>query len=194
MRAVLFDGNYPFVSWMAFPLIGIFFWQTSRTPAALQRWCIGALCVAVASQAIVTLKGPRVAALEYSQRYVAMGWTPTSATFLLTGGISSLAIIAALLLAQGTAPMSRLLQPIILFGRASLTHYVLHVAVAYSVLRLVYPDEVWSLRVGALAMAIYLAISVPLTLVWFRRHTHGPFEAAWARVSRRPPSRPVSAI
>lgn len=194
VRMLFFDGNYPLVSWMAFPLIGILYWQTSGTPAARRRWCVGAIAIALVAQAIAILQGPRLDALEYTQRYVAMGWTPTSATFLLTGGFSSLAIIAALLAVQGTAPMSRLLQPIVLFGRASLTHYVLHIAVTYSVLRLLYPDEEWALRVGAMAMVIYLAIGVPLTMLWSRRHTHGPFEAAWARTSRRPPVRTESRV
>ena len=189
VRSLFFDGNYPLVSWMAFPLMGILFWQTARSRDALRRWCVGAIAVALVAQAIAILGAPRLDALEYTQRYVEMGWTPTSAMFLLTAGISSLAIIAALLWSHGTASMSRPLQPIVLFGRASLTHYVLHIAVAYSALRLMYPDEDWPLRVGALAMVIYLAIGVPLTMVWFRRHTHGPFEAAWARASRRPPAR-----
>jgi uncharacterized membrane protein YeiB len=188
VRFLFLDGNYPLVSWMAFPLMGVFFWQTSSTPTALRRWCVGAIAVAVVSQVIVTLQGPRLDALEYTQRYVAVGWTPTTAMFLVASGATSLAIIAALLWTQGTAPMSRVLQPIVLFGRASLTHYVLHIAVAYSVLRLLYPDEVWPIRVGALAMVVYLAVFVPLTMIWFRRHTHGPFEAAWARASRRPTS------
>src|SRR6185503_18337834 len=82
------------------------------------------------------------------------------------------------------------MQPLVLFGRASLSHYVLHIAIAYSVLRLFYPDEDWAPRTGLWAMLAYLAIGVPLTVLWFRNHTHGPFEMLWARASRRPGSTP----
>jgi hypothetical protein len=77
-------------------------------------------------------------------------------------------------------------QPVVLLGRASLSHYVLHIAVAYSALRLWYPDEDWAPRPGLWALAAYLVVAVPLAAFWFRRHTHGPFEALLARSSRRP--------
>jgi hypothetical protein len=89
--------------------------------------------------------------------------------------------------------MPRVVQPLVLVGRASLTHYVLHIGVAYSVLRLFYPDEDWVPRAGLWAILAYLGIGVPLTVIWFRHHTQGPLEMLWARVSRRPGPAPVVA-
>jgi hypothetical protein len=133
--------------------------------------------------AIAARAAPDVAGAE---RYLSDGWTPSSALFLLTAGSGSLAIVGALLWQRGTAPMPSAMRPLVLFGRASLSHYVLHIAVAYSALRVFYPDEDWPVLMGFLVMLAYLAVGVPLTLVWFRAHTHGPLETLWARTSRRP--------
>lgn len=185
-RYLFFDGNYPLFSWIAFPLSGMLFWQTAADRASLRRWCLGTIAVALVAQTFALIAAPRFDALAYSARYVATGWTPTSAKFLVTAGSSALVVIAALLWTYRTGSMPRWTQPLVLFGRASLSHYVLHIAIAYSLLRLWYPDEDWPVRVGALAAVSYLAIGVPLTMLWFRRHTHGPLEALWARASRRP--------
>ena len=37
LRYLFVDGNYPLISWMAFPLMGILFWQTARDRRCYQR-------------------------------------------------------------------------------------------------------------------------------------------------------------
>jgi uncharacterized membrane protein len=193
VRYLLFDGNYPLFSWMAFPLMGMVFWQTATSHTRMRHWLLGALGGAVVAYVVAAYAAPNVAGVDEGERYLAHGWTPSSAIFLLTTGTGALVIVSALLWRQGTAPMSRSMQPLVLFGRASLSHYVLHIAVPYSALRLWYPKENWPVTVGFCAMVAYLAIGVPLTVVWFRHHTHGPLETLWARTSRRPaPKRGVS--
>ena len=187
LRYLLVDGNYPLVSWMAFPLLGILFWQTAQNRNRVLAWCLGSLGVAVSAYAIAMFAAPAGDAGEF-RRWLAGGWTPTSVIFLVTAGAGALTVVAAMLWWWGTAAMPRVMRPLVLFGRASLSHYVLHIAVAYSVLRVFYPDEDWVPRTGLWAMLAYLAIGVPLTLFWFRHHTHGPVEALWARTSRRPGS------
>jgi uncharacterized membrane protein YeiB len=190
LRYLLVDGNYPLISWMAFPLMGIFFWQTARDRTRTTVWLLGSLGVALAAYAIATYMAPAGGA-EAVRRWIARGWTPTSPTFLLTAGGGALVIISSLLSRWGTAPLPRVLQPVVLLGRASLSHYVLHIAIAYSALRFWYPNEDWEPRTGLLALLAYLMIAVPLTVFWFRHHTHGPFEALLARSSRRPDRRPA---
>ena len=190
LRYLLVDGNYPLISWMAFPLMGMLFWQTARGRARTLAWLVGSLGVAGAAYAIAVRTAPAGGADEV-RRWLAHGWTPSSPIFLLTAGGGALALVAALFRRWGTAAMPGVVQPLVLFGRASLSHYVLHIAVVYSVLRLRYPDENWTPRTGLWAMMAYLAIGIPLTVWWFRHHTHGPLEALLARASRRP--RPASA-
>jgi uncharacterized membrane protein YeiB len=190
LRYLLVDGNYPLISWMAFPLMGILFWQTAPHRRAILIWFGGALGIAVVAYTIAAYTAPW-GAEGGVLGWLADGWTPTSAIFLVTAGAGALAVIAALLWRGGTAALPRILQPLVLFGRASLSHYVLHIAVAYSVLRLRYPDEDWTPETGLWALLAYLAISVPLTVLWFRYHAHGPLEALLARASRRPQPPPA---
>ena len=192
LRYLLVDGNYPLISWMAFPLMGILFWQTAATRTRTLAWFFGSLGVAVLSYAVSAFVGPS-GAVEL-RGWIAKGWTPTSALFLLTAGGGAMAVVSALLWLKGTAGMSRVAQPLVLFGRASLSHYVLHIAVAYSVLRFIYPGEDWLPGTGLWALTAYLAVGLPLTMFWFRRHTHGPLEALLARTSRRPAPRPVAEV
>ncbi len=185
LRYLLVDGNYPLISWMAFPLMGMLFWQTTRGRTRTLSWFFGSLGAAALAYAIAARTAPAGGADEV-RRWIARGWTPTSAIFLLTAGGGAVTVVSALLWRWGTAAMPRVIRPLVLFGRASLSHYVLHIVIAYSVLRLLYPAEDWLPRTGLWAMLAYLAIGVPLTVFWFRHHTHGPLETLWARTSRRP--------
>jgi uncharacterized membrane protein YeiB len=188
LRYLLVDGNYPLISWMAFPLMGILFWQTTRSNMRTLAWFFGSLDVAIAAYAIAAHTSPASGA-ENAGHWIARGWTPTSAVFLLTAGGSALVVVSALRWWWGTATLPRVVQPLVLLGRASLSHYVAHIAIAYSLLRLWYPDEDWLPNTGLRALVAYLVIGIPLTAFWFRNHTHGPIEALLARCSRRPGSR-----
>jgi hypothetical protein len=191
LRYLLVDGNYPLISWMAFPLMGILFWQTASNGRRTLAWFFGSLGVAAAAYAIAAHASP-TGSVENVRDLIAGGWTPTSTVFLLAAGSGSLVIVSALCWWCGTAAMPRVVQPLVLFGRASLSHYVAHIAIAYSILRLWYPDEDWLPATGMRALLAYLAVGIPLTVLWFRHHTHGPLEVLLARSSRRP--RPRRAI
>ena len=185
LRYLVVDGNYPLVSWMAFPLMGILFWQTARSRRKTLAWGLGSLGVAAMAYAYAAYTVPADGG-ETLRSWIARGWTPTSGVFLLTAGGGALVVVSALHWLWGSAALPRVVQPLVLLGRGSLSHYVAHIAIAYSLLRLWYPDEDWLPGTGLWALLAYLAIGIPLTVVWFRRHTHGPLEALLARSSRRP--------
>jgi uncharacterized membrane protein YeiB len=191
LRYLVVDGNYPLTGWMAFPLMGMLFWQTARSRPQLRLWLLGSSGAAVVAFAVAVYRAP-VSGWDDVRRWIASGWTPTSAIFLLTAGGSAVAVISALLWSKGTAALPGLVRPLVLFGRASLSHYVLHIVVGYSILRYFYPNEDWLPGVGLVAFMVYLAIGIPLTVGWFRRHTHGPLEMLLASSSRRPAPRPVT--
>ena len=188
LRYLLVDGNYPVISWMAFPVMGIVFWQTARSRRQILAWCLGSLGVAVLAYVVAAYAAP-AGGTEPIRHWIARGWTPTSALFLLTAGSGALVVVSAFRWWWGTTTLPRVVQPLVLFGRASLSHYIAHIAIAYSALRLWYPDEDWPPGAGLPVLLAYLAIGIPLTALWFRHHTHGPVEALLARISPRPDAR-----
>jgi len=80
LRYLFVDGNYPLISWMAFPLMGILFWQTARDRTRTTVWLLASLAVAVVAYAIAADTAPAGGA-EAVRRWIYRGWTPTSAAF-----------------------------------------------------------------------------------------------------------------
>jgi uncharacterized membrane protein YeiB len=112
-------------------------------------------------------------------------WVPTSVPFVLVAGGAAAAVVSGLAWLHRTRGLPAAVLPLAMFGRASLTHYVLHICLVIVPLRMVWPEEDWPIRVGALAFALYVALALPLTVLWFRRRSHGPLEGAWAAASGR---------
>lgn len=85
LRYLFVDGNYPLLSWMAFPLMGMLFWETAGHRAQLRRWLIGSLGSTMVGYAAAVPLAPGSGWDEVRQ-FIAKGWTPTSALFLLIAG------------------------------------------------------------------------------------------------------------
>ena len=58
LRYLLVDGNYPLISWMAFPLVGMLFWQTARSRPHTLAWCFGSLGVAALAWGFAVYSAP----------------------------------------------------------------------------------------------------------------------------------------
>ncbi|MDP1662350.1 MAG: AMP-binding protein [Phycisphaerales bacterium] len=192
LRALTFDGSYPLLPWLAFPLVGMLLahrWKELRTT---KRWFGTAVAVFVVSQLLVSLAGVHADDLGGAADLLVSNWEElATAPFVLVSGGFAVAAIAGLAWWQGTRSLGRVALEIGLFGRASLTHYILHVCLVYVPLRAVVGSEEWSVSTGMLAFAGYVALAVPLTVLWFRRFKRGPIEALWAAASGG--SRPDSA-
>ena len=113
-------------------------------------------------------------------------WVPTTLPFLLRIASSGTATIAGLLWWDATRGLPRFTLPLAALGRASLTHYMLHIVAVFAPLRLLYPDEDWPVRVGLCVFFGYLTLAFPLTMLWFRRFSRGPLESLWAWLSGSP--------
>ena len=57
-----------------------------------------------------------------------------------------------------------------------MTHYLLHICIAFQVLRHFWPQEDWPLGAGLAALLGYLVVFVPATHAWLRRFPRGPME------------------
>ncbi len=185
-RYFLLDGSYPVVPWMAFPLVGMLMLGGGlpQLPRA-RRWFRIALAIAIPAQFWVRWAGAHQDALGDFAPFLLGTWVPTSVPFVLVAGGTAVAVVAGLAWLYGARRLPSAVLPLAMFGRASLTHYIMHVCLVIVPLRLIWPEEDWPVRVGALAFALYVALALPLTTLWFRHRSHGPLEGAWARASGR---------
>jgi uncharacterized protein len=185
-RYFLLDGSYPVVPWLAFPLLGMLMLSGGLPPAdRARRWCCIALAIAIPVQLWVRWAGSHVETLGRLAPFVTATWVPTSVPFVLVAGGAAAAIVSGLAWLHGAGKLPSFAMPLAMFGRASLTHYVLHICAVIVPLRMVWPEEDWPVRVGASAFVLYVVVALPLTVLWFRTRSHGPLEGAWARASGR---------
>ncbi|MFI5278978.1 MAG: heparan-alpha-glucosaminide N-acetyltransferase domain-containing protein [Gemmatimonadales bacterium] len=186
VRYFLLDGSYPVVPWMAFPLVGMLMLGGGLPQLArARRWFWIALAVAIPAQIWVRWAGGHEDSLGELAPFLLGTWVPTSVPFVLVAGGTAAAVVAGLVWLYRARKLLTFVLPLAMFGRASLTHYILHICVVIVPLRLAWPEEDWPIRVGALAFAAYVAVALPLTVLWFRGRSHGPLEGAWATVSGR---------
>ncbi|MBB6049213.1 DUF418 domain-containing protein [Armatimonas rosea] len=165
LRALVLDGNYPLLPWLALPLLGMLAVAgTGLTARRTRLWFFCALPLAALAQCL----GPAT-------------WVPTTLPFLLRIGSTAAALIAGLLWWDAARGLPRFTLPLAALGRLSLTHYVGHIVLVFAPLRLLYPDEDWPLRVGLAAFLGYVAVAMPLSMLWLRRSPHGPLETLWRK-------------
>jgi non-ribosomal peptide synthetase-like protein len=184
LRYFLFDGSYPLVPWLALALFGAMLVRRDDGGARHARGAfVLALPLAIALAAWNQLAVALDAAAPELAPYLGATWQPTSLPFLLQIGAVAVTVVTGLQWWQRTCGLPRAAEPVARFGRASLTHYLLHILLVYAPLRLCWPAEDWSFAVGLAAAAGYVAVCMPLTWLWFRRWRQGPFEALWAWAS-----------
>ncbi|XVJ59013.1 MAG: amino acid adenylation domain-containing protein [Tepidisphaera sp.] len=194
VRALLFDGSYPILPWLAFPLIGMLMVPCWKCPPSNKRWFGSAVGVYLACQAFVYWVDSNAEAMNGLEAYLGSTWVPTSAMFVLITGSSAIAIISGLAWLRGaggggvggvggSGERASIQSLVALLGRASLTHYLLHICIVYLPLRTLLGHEDWSAQVGVWAFGGYVTLAVPLTALWFRRFKRGPVESLWAFAS-----------
>jgi uncharacterized membrane protein YeiB len=177
LRYYLYTGNYPLIGWLAFPLVGclavrlgVLRRDRARRHAAV---LLPSAALVIAANAWLARAAAEDGLGELTPHLTAT-WVPTSIPFVLAGALLSWGVIAA------AVALDARWHALAALGRASLSHYVLHVLVVFVPLRACWPAEDWSITVGIAAFAGYLAVALPATWWWFGRHRRGPIEAAWA--------------
>ncbi len=186
-RFYLFDGNYPLLPWLAFALIGALCTPLLDNARRARIAFVGAAAFAVAAEFYARWARRTFDAEEELGMLWRAEWVPTSLPFVAQGVCAALAIIAGLLVLERLSPRAFAFTSWLgALGRASLTHYLLHVFVVFLPLRARYPDEDWRASTGLAAFAVYVVVAIPLSLLWFRRFRRGPLEELWSRASGSP--------
>ncbi len=176
LRMLTINGSYPVVPWLALSCTGAYLYSFDLNDklTRFRTLCCAALAVAIGCGAVMCAE--RVALPLNLARLLQCTWTPTSLPFLLiNGGIATIMLVSLWHLTMERWPARMLAQ----CGKASLTHYMLHILVIALLLRHYYPDESWGANVGILAYVIYIVTGLWLTSIWFRRFNEGPLEILW---------------
>ncbi len=178
VRYYLFDGNYPVLPWLALPLLGIAMVRAGLDrPARLRRWTWLALAALLPLQLV---QATADAALADTAAPLAFTWVPTTLPFLLLATSGAVAVTGGCLLLRTNG---RAWAPLTAVGRLSLTHYLLHVALLFPLLRAAWPAEDWPMAVGLAAFLGYTALALAVSGPWLRHCRRGPLEELLARMA-----------
>ena len=184
VRHLLFDGVYPLVPWMVFALFGFALMQKGWLAVErTKKWFWTCLIVACGLQVFSAFVNAYDDELGDLSLYLSSTWAPATVPFILLTSCSAMVVIAGLALWQQTLGLPRPFHHIASIGRASLTHYLLHICVVMVPLRRLFPNEDWPVPIGVAAFFAYAVMAWILSVLWFRRFAHGPVEALWKLAS-----------
>ena len=184
LRYFVFDGSYPLLPWLCFPLLGASMVAGMHTDRARDaRWVALGLPMALLVQQISAWAVANEEAIGAAAPLLQVTWPPTSLPFVLQNASWAIVVIGGLSWWRAVRGLPRILAPLALLGRASLTNYVMHILLVFAPMRIWWPDEGWSLEVGMAAALGYVVFAMLASALWFRRFRRGPLEAALARIS-----------
>ncbi len=184
LRYLVFDGNYPLLPWMVFPLVGMLLSARIQQPLSKhKRDFTLAFSLTVASHIYSWWIRAHPDMLGIYVIDLGVTWIPTTLPFLLLTGSSAVVVITGLLWWQTSLGLPRPASFLALLGRASLTHYLFHLVIVFVPLRLHSADEQWSVTVGLRAVLLYFLLALPISVFWFRHFSRGPLESLWAHLS-----------
>ena len=108
---------------------------------------------------------------------------PPAPLYLLTGGGSALAVVAACLEIAERFAGRRWLEPFAAAGQLALTLYAAHVVFGMGALKLFGFSENRTLAVSLACSAAFYAAALAFAWFWRRRYERGPLEALMRRVA-----------
>ena len=183
-RYLLVNGNYPLLPWLVFPLVGALWTNVDwRQGNQARRWFWCGLMTCIAFQILTRWAGAHKNGLGHFGPWLISTWTPTSLPFLFLTGSAAITTVAGLSWCESSIGFSQKVTALTLLGRASLSHYVLHICLVIVPLRWVFPAEDWSFAIGFSAMLIYVSVALLLSSIWFRHNSRGPLEKMWSLIS-----------
>ena len=184
IRMLFIDGNYPVLPWLIFPVVGLLLTTTlTRRVTTIQQIMKLALIASITSASYNQWATGHSWSNVDLATYFVDTWVPTSLPFLVTNLSIGVFLVSLLLWCESHNKLPSLWAPFVQLGRASLTHYVAHICIVYTLLKRLYPEESWSVSTGLTAFTGYLTITLPLSWLWFRKCKRGPIEEVWARIS-----------
>ncbi len=184
-RHLVFNGFHPVVPWLAFLLLGMILGRLDMKSRVLRRrvfaWGAG---LAVLSELLSRFS---VATLSAQSDPVDRGAIaaifgtepmPPVPLYMIAGGGSACAVIAAAIAIGERCGSSVWLRPFLATGQLALTLYVGHVIVGMGALETIGRLENQTLQFSVWASVLFCGAGVAFAHVWRRRFERGPLEAA----------------
>jgi len=188
LRYLFLTGHYSWLPWFAFPLAGsllVSAGQAWRDIRRLRRGFVSAaIAAAVLQAAAVYSASVADGGVGVWADYLGFSWVPPTIPFVLLNGSFAVSAVFGVMWWLRSGGPAWTLRPLELIGRASLSHYVLHLVALYVPLRAVMGTEEWTAEIGVVAAAGYAVMAAAASVLWFRRFDRGPAEWAWWRAAK----------
>ncbi|MCK5940934.1 MAG: hypothetical protein KAI24_03100, partial [Planctomycetes bacterium] len=149
LRYFVLHGAYPLLPWVVLPLLGLRFARARSQRRQLLGWLLTGLVCVGAALLVDARWGDAYAGGVSAMLDVT--WQPTSVPFVMLWGGASMAALATVYL------LDVRWRVLAVVGRWSLPHYLVHLVVVYSSMRIWWPAEDWSWGVGAGVAVGYIA-------------------------------------
>ncbi len=183
-RHLFFNGFHPVVPWLAFLLLGMILGRADmRSPAMRRRvfaWGAGvAILSELVSRFLVYTLSAEADPIDHSGIAAIFGTEPMPPMplYMIAGGGSACAVIAASIALGERYGSSVWLRPFLATGQVALTLYVGHVIVGMGVLETIGLLENQTLQFAVWVSVLFCGAGVAFASVWRRRFERGPLEA-----------------
>jgi len=183
-RHILFNGFHPVVPWLAFMLVGMLIGRLDMgAPSVRRRVFLTGVSVAVTAEFIswflLRTLAPEDSLTEEEglAAILGSGPMPPLPLYMLAGGGTASALIAASVALGERCRDSAWLRPLIATGQLALTLYVAHVLIGMGTLEVTGRLYDQTLPFSLLASFVFCVGSVAFASLWRSRFERGPLEA-----------------
>lgn len=189
LRHLFFNGFHPVFPWVAFLLVGMWLGRQDLSEPARQRglfaWGVGATALAEGLSAVLAPWAASDGGEDGAWCALLFGTQsmPPTPLYLISGGGSASALIAACLYISGRFSGSPWLKPLENAGRMALTIYAGHVIFGLWALEWFELIEDKSIRFALVSSGVFYAGAVFFAWAWSRRFSRGPLEGLMRRIS-----------
>lgn len=188
-RHLFFNGFHPVFPWIAFLLVGMWLGRRDLSEPLKQRrlfgWGLGATVLAEGLSAVLAPWAASDGGEDGAWCALLFGTQsmPPTPLYLISGGGSAAALIAACLYVSRRCAGSRVLKPLEDAGRMALTIYAGHVIFGLWALEKFELIEDKSIGFALVSSVMFYASAVLFAWAWSKRFSRGPLEGLMRRIS-----------
>lgn len=194
---------YPVLPWATFFFFGMLLGHREPANPSFHRRCLvmGTLiCIAIELFSAIMMSWAESRNLEIEGNWwvVFLRSEPFPATplFVLSSGAGALAIISLCRLLAGRRVVARCLAPLLAFGRLSLTMYIAHLLLGYTLLHWIennygdYGEVAWTQTLNA--VGLFCCFGICVAAGWLRFFKRGPLETLFYLLARDRRAQPMA--